>query len=771
MCSINAQSFLLPPHPCPVVAQDQCSETTIKSAKFAQIPSWVSLNLKCSPSSVKTHQIQHGQVENVHLISLSKQGKLKQAHEFLKLMDEASVSVNPSSYKSLFETCAKLRSLSDGRLIHDRLRRTMKDPIGFLENRVLQMYCDCGSLVDAQKVFDEMLDRNLVSWVIIISAYAEEGVLDKAIWLFSHMQGSVSGFRPNPSIYTSLLRSLTDFSLLELGKQLHSHVIRNGSGSNVSVDTAIANMYIKCGWLEGAELVFKRMAEKNAVAWTGLMVGYSQAEKLEDALELFVKMMKEGIQMDEFVFSIILKVCCGLEDFKMGRQIHGYSVKLGLDSDVSVGTPLVDFYVKCGSLESACLAFERISEPNDVSWSCLISGYCQNGEFEESVKIFKSLKSKGVVLNSFIYTSIFQACAALADLNLGAQAHADAIKRGLVSYLYGESAMITMYSRCGRLDYANQAFELLDKPDTVAWTAIICGYAYHGNATEALSLFNRMQDCGVRPNAVTFIGVLTACSHSGLVTEGKRHLESMRVEYGVEPTVDHYDCMVDVYSRAGLLEEALELIRNMPFEPDAMSWKSLLGGCWTHRNLELGKIAAENLLQLDPDDTANYVVMFNLYASHGKWEEAAHFRRMMAERNLRKEVSYSWITVKGKVHRFVVGDRHHPLTEQIYSKLEGFSSSSENAGNALLTEEDVSYGLPERKEQLLDHSERLAIAFGLISTQSNTPILVFKNLRACKDCHDFAKRVSMVTGREIVVRDSNRFHQFKLGECSCNDYW
>lgn len=769
MSSISVQNFLPSRNPSPIlgIAHDKVPATR-NSASFDQIPSWVSL--KCGPSSVKTHPILQGQVENVYLVSLSNQGKLKEVFEFLKRMDEACVSVSPSSYKSLFETCGTLRALSYGRLIHDRIRRRVKDPTGFLENYVLQMYCDCRSLVDAQKTFDEMRERNLVSWVIIISAYAEEGLLDEAIRLFTHVQ-TVSGIRPSVPIYNSLLRSLTDFSLLELGKQIHSHLIRNGLGSNASVDMAVANMYAKSGWLEGAKLVFDRMAEKNAVAWTGLMVGFTQAEKLEDALALFDKMAKEGVQMDEFVFSIILKVCGGLQNLNLGRQIHGYSIKLGLDSHVSVGTPLVDFYVKCRNFASAFQAFERISEPNDFSWSCVISGYCQVGEFEASVKTFKSLKSKGVILNSFVYTSIFQACAALADLNSGAQAHADAIKRGLVSYLYGESAMITMYSRCGRLDCADRVFESLDKPDTVAWTALICGYAYHGKATEALRLFNRMQDCGVRPNAVTFIGLLTACSHSGLVAEGKQYLDSMKGEYSVDPTVDHYDCVVDIYSRAGLLEEALELIISMPFEPDTMSWKSLLGGCWTHRNLELGKIAAENLIQLDPDDTAIYIVMFNLYAACGKWEEAAHVRRMMAERNLRKEVGCSWITVKGKVHRFIAGDRHHPETGLIYSKLRELTSSYENAENALLTEENGLCGLPERREQLLDHSERLAIAFGLVSTPSNAPVLVFKNLRACKDCHDFAKHVSMVTRREIVIRDSNRFHHFKFGECSCNDHW
>ena len=331
--------------------------------------------------------------------------------------------------------------------------------------------------------------------------------------------------------------------------------------------------------------------------------------------------------------------------------------------------------------------------------------------------------------------------------------------------------MTTMYSKCGKIDYALQAFLAIDKPDTIAWTAIICAYAYHSKACEALRLFNEMQESGVRPNAVTFIGLLTACSHSGLVKEGKQFLDSMSNEYGVDPTIDHYNCMIDIYSRAGLLQEALEMIRSLPFEPDALSWKSLLGGCWSHRNLEIGMIAAERVLQLDPLGTATYVIMFNLYASAGKWDEAAQFRKMMAERNLRKEVSCSWIIVKGKVHRFVVGDRHHPQTEQIYTKLKQLNFAVKKGEECLLNEEDALCDFTERKEQLLDHSERLAIAYVLICTAADTPIMVYKNTRSCRDCHDFAKRVSLVTGRELIVRDANRFHHIKSGECSCNDYW
>ncbi|KAK1552885.1 hypothetical protein Q3G72_024997 [Acer saccharum] len=709
---------LSPSNPPPRLAA--AATTNSKSANFSQIPSWVSLkrtsssSSSSSSSSVKTTPpLQQGRVENLHLVSLSKQAKLKEARVFLEKMDEAGVYVTPHSYESLLETCRNLRSLSDGRYIHDRMRRrTVKNPSGFLENCVLRMYCDCGSLVDAQKVFDEMAVRNLGSWAVIMSAYAEAGFLDQSFRLLSDMLGL--GIEPTSMIYTGLLKYLVNPSLVEIGRQLHSRVIRSGLSSNVAINTAICNMYVKCGWFEGAKLVFDQMDEKDSVAWTGLMVGYTQAGKPEDALDLFVKMVMEGVELDQYVFSIVLKACAGLEDLNLGRQIHSYIVKLGLERDVSVGTPLVDFYVKCMDFESACRAFERISEPSDVSWSAMICGYSQIGKFDESVKIFKSLRNNSLILNSFIYTSIFQACSALADFNLGTQAHADAVKRSLISHLYGDSALVSMYSKCGRLDYATQAFESIAAPDTVAWTAIISGNAHHGNASEALRLFQRMQDSG----------------------------------------------------------EAFELIKSMPFDPDKTSWKCLLGGCWTHKNLELGEIGAANLLQLDPEDTAGYVLLFNLYASSGKWEEAAGVRKTMIEKNLKKELSCSWITVKGKVHRFIVGDKHHPQTEEIYSKLEEFDRTLMNNENGLLTEEDdVSYTFPERKQQLLVHSERLAMAFGLLSTPTNTPIIIFKNLRACKDCHEFAKHLSDITGRRIVIRDACRFHHFQSGQCSCNDYW
>lgn len=735
-------------------------------AKFSQIPSWISLKSN-STSCTKVQPFQQGQLENLHLVSLAKRGKLKEAYEFLNEMNKSGILFDLYSYQCLLEACGQSKSLEEGRLFHHRISKIEGNLAGFLENCVLQMYCDCNSLFDAQGLFDKMKLRDLNSWVIIISGYTRMGFLNHAFGLFSQMLKLE--IKPNSSIYVNLLRSLLDSSVLMVGKQLHAHIIKSDS-MDASVTDDILYMYVKCGCMNDAEKIFEQMDEKCAVTCTQLMVGYSRVGKQMDVLAVFGEMVSKGIWLDDFVFSIVLKACAAMEHLDMGLQIHGVIIKCGLPSEVTVGTPLVDLYVKCGRLDFACTAFDCIVEPNDVSWSALIAGYSQTGNYYEAIDSFKSARSSGV-LNSFMYTSIFQACSSLIDLSFGTQVHGDAIKRGLVSYPHGESAMITMYSKGGQLDYAFQAFKSLDEPDTVAWTAIISGCSYHGNALEALKIFKRMQDGGVRPNAVTFIAVLNACSHAGLVTEAKQYLDSMERKYGVEPTIDHYDCMIDVYARAGKLEEAFTLIKTMPCEPDAMSWKCLLGGCWMHKNLDLGKIAAENVLKMDPEDTAGYILMFNLYTTLGLGEEAANIRRMMTEKNLRKELGCSWTFVNGQVHRFIVGDRHHPQTDQIYAKLKDISFTVTEGKSILLNEDDLSVNLSKRKEQLLEHSEKLAIAFGLISTSSSAPLLVFKNIRACRHCHDFGKHASKITGREIVVRDANRFHHFKSGECSCNDYW
>ncbi|KAG1331593.1 Pentatricopeptide repeat-containing protein, chloroplastic [Cocos nucifera] len=622
---------------------------------FTKIPSWISLSSSAASSSsssplpfIRKDKNQKGFLENLHLVSLSKQGRFHEARQFLSFMDSSGILIGADFYKILFESCGAQRSLHDGRFFHQHMLKNIgrSDSYGVPGDCLLRMYFDCAGFDDARKLFEEMPNKRLNDWGIMISGYAENGLFHEAIALFYKMKSD--GFRLEPTIITCLLRASSTALELELGRQIHSYVVKTGLVPDVSVDTELVNLYVKCGCLESSALLLDHMVESNVVAWTSLMVGYTQAGRQVEALVLFDRMMQHGVELDHFVFSIVLKACSALEDREAGWQVHGCIIKLGMDSDVSAGTPIVDFYVKCGSIGDACNAFDRISQPNEVSWSAIITGYAQVDRFEECFEIFRYLRSRDMLLNSFIYTSLFQVCAALADPNSGSQLHADALKRGLVSKLYGESALVTMYSRSGNLDYARRTFELIAEPDTVAWTAIIAGCAYHGRASEALELFKRMQSHGVKPNSITFIGILNACSHSGLIFEAREYLDSMSKFYRVKPTVDHYNCMVDVYCRAGQLEEAFKLIDSGSFEPDALSWKILLGGCTTHQNVDLGKIAGENYLKMEPEDAAAYVLTFNMYASAGRWAEAASIRKMMNGRGVKKEVSCSWITVKDK---------------------------------------------------------------------------------------------------------------------------
>ncbi|KAJ0973534.1 hypothetical protein J5N97_021493 [Dioscorea zingiberensis] len=760
-----------PSNPSPLNPNPKESKSlgkTPSSFFFARrIPSWISLN---PSSSIQTNSNQNGLLENLHLLSLSKQGRFHEAKEFLLFMDSSGIPLKSPFFEPLLEACGFWKSIDSGRVLHDHIIEINggRNPDGFLGNCLLRMYFDCSAFDDARKMFDGMPYKSLASWGIMVSSHADHGLFQEAFDIVSEMR--LAGFVPDHLVFSSLLRACSSPSELEICRQVHSYVIRVGFTPDASIDYELIRGYAQCGCLESSAFLLDQMAERDAASCTNLMVGYIRAGKQVEALAVFERVMKEGVELDQFLFSIALKTCSVLEDRKSGAQIHGCIVKQGLDSDVSAGTPIVDFYAKIGDMVHARLAFERISQPNDIAWSAIISGYSHFGMFQDCLDMFRYLRKRDVAMNPSIYTNLFQASASLADPNSGTQFHADAIKRGLVSKLYGESALVTMYSRSGDLEYAHRAFDLIAKPDTVAWTAIITGCAYHGQALEALRLFKKMISCDVKPNAITFVAIFTAYSHSGLVSEARQFLDRMNSVYRVKPTSDHYNCMIDVYCRAGQLNEAFSLIKSGLFEPDAMSWKILLGGCATHLNVDLGKIAGENFLMMEPHDSAGYVLMFNMYASVGKWTEAALIRKAMNERGIRKEVSCSWIIFEGKVHRFIVGDRHHPMTEQIYSKLEELKSSIRQSQQVHLADEllDAAH---ERGEHLLDHSERLAIAFGLISMPVNHPILIFKNLRVCGDCHCFTKSVSRITGREIVVRDSSRFHHFKNGNCSCNDFW
>eukprot|EP01018_Ginkgo_biloba_P030314 Gb_23082 [translate_table: standard] len=552
----------------------------------------------------------------------------------------------------------------------------------------------------------------------------------------------------------------------------HAHMLMNGLEQDVFLGTKLVSMYAMCGSLGNARLVFDNILKPDVFLWNVMIRAYAKNNPCDEALAVFQRMQWVGIKPDNYTFPFVLKACAGLSALQQGKEIHDQIVRSGFEADVFVRNALIDMYAKCGSVEVARQLFDKMSERDVVSWNAMIAGYSQNGYANEALAVFHQMQLEDVKPNSVTMLGVLPACGHLAALQHGKWIHGSIIRSGFESYVFVTSALMDMYAKCGSLEAARQLFDKMCNRDVVAWNAIIMGYGTHGNFEEAITLFYQMREAGIKPDHVTFTAILSACRHVGLVDEGWLYFNQMSQHYGIAPTVEHYTCMVDLLGRAGCLSEAHDLIRKMPVEPDGAVWGALLGACRMHCNIELGKIAAENLLVLDPENPGFWVLLSNIYAEAGRWDDVAKWRTKMKDRGLKKRPGCSWIEVNSKVHAFLVGDKLHPQSERINSMLEALAGQMKEAGYA----PDTCFALhdveDEEKEYVLcSHSEKLAIAFGLINTSPGTPIRITKNLRVCGDCHSATKFISKLARRQIIVRDANRFHFFKDGLCSCGDYW
>eukprot|EP01018_Ginkgo_biloba_P030859 Gb_11981 [translate_table: standard] len=524
--------------------------------------------------------------------------------------------------------------------------------------------------------------------------------------------------------------------------------------------------------MEDAHKLFDKIIEPNVVSWTAMIAGYAQHGRVEEALKLFCRMQQAGSMPNQYTFGSVLKGCANLAAAEQGQQIHAHVVKFGLESEIFAGSALVDMYAKCRNTKDARTVFDKLRERDEVSWSGMIGAYAQNGCSEEALKLFYRMKEVGVRMSPFALSSVLRACANIAANEQGKQVHVHTIYTGLDTNVFVGSALVDMYAKCGTIEHARLVFDKLPEPNLVSWNSIIIGYAQHGYGKEVIDLFDQMQHAGMKPDEITFIGVLSACAHVGLVNKGCCYFDSMKQDHGIAPRVDHYTCMVGLLGRAGRLVEAEALIKEMPFQPDSVVWRALLSACTIHGNMEIGKRVAQCILELEPRDHASSVMLSNIYAAAGRWDEVASVRKLMRDRGVKKEAGCSWIEVKNQVHSFMVGDILHPQMEAIYAKLEKLTEQMKEAGyipdtNFVL--HDVE--LEEKEHSLSYHSEKLAIAFGLINTAAGTPIKIMKNLRVCGDCHAAIKFICKIVEREIVVRDTNRFHHFRDGVCSCGDYW
>ncbi|VVA19111.1 PREDICTED: pentatricopeptide [Prunus dulcis] len=683
---------------------------------------------------------------------------------------------NEYCFASVIRACSNAQKIRIGNIIFGSVIKS-----GYLGSDVcvgcslIDMFAKgSGELDDAYKVFETMPETDAVTWTLMITRLAQMGCPGEAIDLYVDMLWS--GLMPDQFTLSGVISACTKLDSLSLGQQLHSWVIRSGLALGHCVGCCLVDMYAKCaadGSMDDARKIFDRMPNHNVMSWTSIINGYVQSgEGDEEAIKLFVGMMTGHVPPNHFTFSSILKACANLSDLCKGDQVHSLAVKLGLASVNCVGNSLISMYSRSGQVEDARKAFDILYEKNLISYNTIVDAYAKHSDTEEAFGLFHEIQDTGFGASAFTFSSLLSGAASICAVGKGEQIHARIIKSGFESNQGICNALVSMYSRCGNIDAAFAVFNEMEDWNVISWTSMITGFAKHGYAAAAVEMFNKMLEAGLKPNEITYIAVLSACSHAGLVAEGWKHFKAMQKKHGIIPRMEHYACMVDLLGRSGSLVEAIEFINSMPFTADELIWRTFLGACRVHGHIELGKHAAKMIIEQNPHDSAAYSLLSNLYASSGLWEEVAKVRKDMKEKFLIKEAGSSWIEVKNKIHKFHVGDTSHPKAREIYDELDKLGSKIKKIGFVPNTDFVLHDVEEEQKEYyLFQHSEKIAVAFGLISTSKSKPIRVFKNLRVCGDCHTAIKYISKATGREIVVRDSNRFHHFKDGTCSCNDYW
>ncbi|KAL8531139.1 hypothetical protein ACS0TY_007957 [Phlomoides rotata] len=606
----------------------------------------------------------------------------------------------------------------------------------------------------------------------LIQSLCKKGQLKQAIHLLSHEQN------PTQQTYELLIQSCARKKSLSHAFTVHRNLTDNGFHQDSFLATKLIDMYAELDSIQDARKVFDEITQRTIYVWNAIFRALSLSGYGEEVLSLYRRMNQIGMPSDRFTYTYTLKACVvsenKLSSAWRGKEIHAHVLRLGYESHVHIMTTLIDMYAKFGCVENAKLVFSSMPVRNLVSWTAMIACFAKNGRPLEALELFHEmmLENGDMLPNSVTMVSVLQACAALSALEQGKLVHGYILRKSLDSILPVMSALLTMYSRCGDLQLAENVFHQMKRRDVVAWNSLISSYGIHGLGSKALAAFREMVQLGFSPSPISFISVLGACSHSGLVDEGKLLFDSMVKEHGIHPTVEHYACMVDLLGRANRLDEAAKLIADMRDEPGHIVWGSLLGSCRIHCNVDLAERASRRLFELEPRNAGNYVLLADIYADAKMWDEVKRVKKLLVSRGLQKVSGCSWIEVKRKIYAFKCVDELNPQIELIHALLVKLSKEMMENGYVPVTKEVLyDVDIDEKQRLLLGHSEKLAVAYGLINCSKGETIRITKNLRLCEDCHSFLRYISKFAKREILVRDINRFHHFKDGECSCKEYW
>ncbi|GMN44481.1 hypothetical protein TIFTF001_013672 [Ficus carica] len=603
--------------------------------------------------------------------------------------------------------------------------------------KLMRAYAACGQTGMTRHIFDESPERNVIFFNVMIRSYMNNRLYQEAFLVFKVMFGH--GFLPDNYTYPCVLKVCSASHDLRVGLQVHGAVVKVGLGLNLFVGNGLVAMYGKCYCLVEARRVLDEMPRRDVVSWNSMVAGYAQNARFDDALEVCREMESLRLKLDAGTMASLLPAVTNTSSKNVT-------------------------YIK--------EMFENMFNKSLVSWNVMIAVYVNNSMPSEAVDQFLHMEACEIEPDAVTIASILPACGDLSALLLGRRLHQYVERKKLLPNLLLENALMDMYAKCGCLQDARKVFDSMEFRDVVSWTSLISAYGRSGQGRDAVELFEKMQDSGLSPDSVAFVSVISACSHAGLLEEGKHYFKLMIDEYKIVPRIEHFSCMVDLLGRAGRVDEAYSFVKEMPLEPNERVWGALLSACRVYSNMDVGLIAADKLFQLVPEQAGYYVLLSNIYAKAERWQDVMTIRSMIKNRGIKKTPGISNVELSDKVHTFLAGDRSHPQSKKIYEELDVLVGKMKELGYVPETDSALHDVEEEDKEcHLAVHSEKLAIVFALLNSKPCTPIRITKNLRVCGDCHTAVKLISQIAEREIVVRDTHRFHHFANGICSCGDYW
>ncbi|GMH28742.1 hypothetical protein Nepgr_030585 [Nepenthes gracilis] len=716
-----------------------------------------------------------------------------EAVELFFRMRESGIEPNEFSFVALLTACSRIGDLGLGFQVHSLIIKLGYLCSTYVVNALMGLYSKCRCLEDAFELFDKMPERDITSWNTVIAGMVGQLMYESAFELFYAMQ-KIHQLRADHFTLSSILNACADCSASMEGREIHAYALKIGLESNLSVNNALITFYTNCRDLKDVEILFdrmpvkdvfswtsmitaymefgmvdlaiemfSRMPERNSVSYNAILAGLSQNDEGSQVLHLFCRMIVEGVELTDFTLTSVVAASSLLSEKRVSEQIHGFVIKFGVGLNAFIEAALLDMLTRCGRMSDAQKMFcRRQYKMSSANWASMICGFARNGQPEEALSLFcNAHREETMIVDEVILTAALGICGTLGFCEMGRQIHCRVVKSGFLYDIGVGNAIVSMYSKCCDIEDAKKAFGLMPSRNIVSWNGLIAGHLLHRQGDEALAVWSKLETESLNPDSITFVLIISSFRHTklNLVNDCRKLFLSMKMTYNIEPTSDHYASFVSVLASWGFLEEAENSIANMPIEPVISVWQALLNGCRIHRNSTVGKRTVRHILSMEPQDPSSFILMSNIYSASCRWHCSETMRAEMRRKGFRKLPARSWLVHESRIHAFYARDKSHLEFKDIKSGLEILIIECQRAGYV----PDTSFVLHEVEEGqkpdfLFHHSAKLAVTYGILMARAGRPVRVSKNIILCGDCHNFLKHVSVVTKKEICVRDTSGFH-------------